>query len=316
MTGIHGLNLDALDDQFAIVDSGKVLILDGDFYLYQAAATVKTLPTAIRRFHSLVLQEMFYSNCQTAEVYCTDSNSPKCLRPLYPTFKPYQANRKGKQKPPLLDMLKQAVQGMKLHEHPDGISVIWAFEEEADDLMIQRGEELYPNGLISSGDKDLRMTRAPYWEQKLAITSEIDNRFGYIKWYEGENMPLKGHGTAFFWAQMLMGDSADNIRGIDRLDGKLCGPTKAYEFLTDLITGSPDDETVVANTIIGKYAAARQDPLAEAEMLWLRRSADDSGYAYLMEVVTVPEYRNWLEQLHTYHMAVIKHKQDNPDEEA
>lgn len=302
---INGLDLGVLEDQFAVQDSGKVLLLDGDFLLYRAAATVKTLPTAVRRLHSMILEEMFYTGCKQCETFFTDSNSAKCLRWMYPTVLPYQDNRKGKTRPPLLDPLKQVVQGMRWDEHPEGIICDWAFDEEADDRIIARSVELGENCIVSSGDKDLRLTPAPYWEAETASVHTIPDRFGSIWWTGEGSTPLKGHGTKFFWAQMLMGDTADNVRGITRLNGKLCGPVAALAALQDIT-----DESACADYVVGAYAKNKQDVLAEAECLWLRRSAEDSGFAYLMEVVTVPALRDWLTALHAYHADIIRIKQE------
>lgn len=306
---LNGVNLSGLDEQFAIQDCGKTLLLDGDFLLYQAAATVKTVPTAVRRLHTLILTEMFMVGCKRCEVFFTDSNSSKCLRYMYPTVLPYQGNRKGKAKPPLLEPLKQRVQGMSYTEHPDGIEMDWAFEEEADDRMIARSIELGSNCIVSSGDKDLRLTPAPYWEAKTASVHYITDRFGDIWWTGEGSTPVKGHGSKFFWTQMLMGDTADNVRGIARYNGKLCGPRGAFEALAEFT-----DESECANHVVAAYAKINQDVLAEAQCLWLRRSTDDSGFKYLMEVVTIPSLRDWLQQLHDYHIALLRLKQDQVDE--
>lgn len=307
---IHGVDVSTLGNPFTIQDCGKILLLDGDFGLYKAAATTKTLPTAVRRLHSWILEEMFLTGCAKCEVFFTDSYSPKCLRHLYPTVKPYQAQRKGKARPPLLDPLKAAVQAMDYREHPEGIVVDWAFTEEADDRMIARSHELLDNCIVSSGDKDLRLTPAPYWEEAQGAVHCIPDRFGSVWWTGEGSTPLKGHGTKFFWAQMLMGDTADNVQGISKLDGKLCGAVAARNFLENYNT-----ESSCADAVVAAYARNKQNVLAEAECLWLRRSEDDSAFAYLMEVVTVPALRDWLVALHDYHKAIILAKQENIDEE-
>lgn len=283
--------------QFEIVDNGKTLIFDADFAVYGAAATVKTLPTAIKRFYTAVMTEMFLTGCARAIACITPSSCAKCNRYFYPTVKKYQDQRKTRPELPLKGPLKQHLIANPSEYEAQGITIAADDWLEADDLMIMLAEEL-KDVIVSSGDKDLRLTRYPWWDNEKGRVVEIPDRFGYLYWDADANMPCKGHGTKFFWAQMLMGDTADNVKGITKLDGKLCGYKGAYDFLKDIT-----NETEAANAVCRAYARAGQNVLAEAEMLWLRRSRDDSAYAYLMEVVTDEAILGWLMQLHEYHIA-------------
>lgn len=287
--------------QFALENNDKVLLLDADFLVYQAAATVKTLPTAIKRFYTLVLEHMFLTGCSKCRIYITPSNCAKCNRYFYPTVKVYQDQRQKRQELPLKAPLKQHLLNNPDEYAAQGINVGASDWFEADDLMIIHAHELGANGIVCSGDKDLRLTPGPWWDNERGKLDIIPDRYGHLYW-DGDapsNARCKGRGTKFFWAQMLMGDSADNVKGITLFDGKLCGAAKAYELLKSI-----DNETDAANFVCQAYARNNQNVLAEAEMLWLRRTEDDSAYSYLMEVVTDEAILEWLMQLHEYH---IKH---------
>src|SRR5690606_41907249 len=54
----------ALTPQFEGAKRGRTLILDGDGLCYVVAATVKTLPTAIRHFQQRVLELMFLTRSE------------------------------------------------------------------------------------------------------------------------------------------------------------------------------------------------------------------------------------------------------------
>lgn len=89
---VHGIDLSALEPQDLKPNAGKILLYDADFCVYKAAATVKRLDTAIRRFYQLVLEDMFLVGCSEAVAYLTPTGCAKCLRWHLPTAKPYQGS--------------------------------------------------------------------------------------------------------------------------------------------------------------------------------------------------------------------------------
>lgn len=301
-------DLDSLPSMFERSVQGRTLILDSDFPAYQAAATVKRLETALTRFQTLVETERFVTGAEFVEVHLTPRGCTKCRRYDYPTVKPYQGQRTGP-KPALLQPLRTAIE---TYDWPDNWSVHAWRDREADDGMIMHGLIHGDRGIILSGDKDLCLTSGPYWLVEEGRLDIIENRFGWIKLTqtEGGTNKVKGHGTKFFWAQMLMGDAADNVKGINRFNGSLCGPVAAYQILKDI-----PDESEAANTVLRAYAKIQQDPLAEAQCLWLRRSNDDCAYKYLCELNIDPDLRAWLDAIHVYHQQVLEIKQAEKDSE-
>lgn len=299
-------NLDSLPSMFERSVQGRTLILDSDFPAYQAAATVKRLTTALTRFQTLVETERFVTGAEFVEVHLTPRGCTKCRRFDYPTVKPYQGQRTGP-KPVLLQPLRDAVE---TYDWPDNWSVYGWRDREADDGMIMHAVLHGDNGIILSGDKDLRLTPGPYWEIEEGRLDIIDGRYGWIRTKEmTSSTKVIGHGTKFFWAQMLMGDSADNVKGIIRYNRALCGPVAAYNILKNV-----HDESEAANLVLRAYSKIPQDPLAEAQCLWLRRSDDDCAYKYLCELNLDPDIRAWLDALHQYHGEVLRIKAEERDE--
>lgn len=300
-------NFDDLPAQFPPPIPGRILLLDADFMAYQAAATVKNLDTAVRRFQTLVETQRFLVNAETVRVHLTESGCQKLRRFDYPTVKPYQANRDGKAKPPLLSPLRRAIPTLDWESH-------WSIhswrDREADDGLMMDACIFGDNAIMVSGDKDLNITPGPLWIADEGRIDYIEDRFGWIKRKElTSQSKVVGHGTKFFWAQMLMGDIADNVQGIVRLNGKTCGAVGAYNALKDIT-----QESDAAEFILRAYIAANQNPLSEAECLWLRRSLQDTAYAYLSEL-GLPDYlQHWLDQLHQYHQEVLELKQRERDD--
>lgn len=296
-----------LPEQFPPSIPGRVLLLDSDFMCYQAAATVKNLDTAIRRFATLVETQRFLIDAEDVQVHVTPQGCVKCHREWYPTVKVYQDNRTGKPKPPLLHPLRTAVVEQDWLPH---WSIHSSLELEADDQLMMSAVLLGDRAVMCSGDKDLNITPGPLWVNYEGRIDYIEDRFGWIKLKQTTNgNKVVGHGTKFFWAQMLMGDQADNVQGIIKLNGRLCGAVGAHNALEDITS-----ESDAAEYILRAYIEARQNPLAEAECLWLRRSLDDSAHAYLSEL-GLPDYlQHWLDQLHQYHQEVLELKQRERDD--
>lgn len=275
---IGGVDTSTLPDQFDNAVQGRVLILDGDGPCYVASATAKRVDTAMRNFQQEVLKRMFLTQCSECRIHLTARDSDKHGRFRVKAAKPYQGNRDGKAKPALLEPLRELVadNGTWL----DDYQVIMHRELEADDGMIQDAYHYKENGVIDSEDKDLRMTPYPYHEQSRGQVMQ-GQPVGWvsIKHTNAGTAKLTGQGPLFFWGQMLMGDTADNIKGVAKYKGKLCGPAAAYAALADVT-----DINVAANIVINAYREIDQNVLAEGWLLWLTRWHKDNVVNYINEL--------------------------------
>lgn len=173
--------------------------------------------------------------------------------------------------------------------------VIMHHELEADDGMIQDAYLYKENGLVWSDDKDLRMTPYPYWckEKGMILPSQP---VGWLqpKFTPAGTMKLIGQGPLFFWAQMLMGDTADHVQGVLRYNGKLCGPAAAYTAL-----GQTTCIHEAANIVLDAYRAIDQNPLPEAYLLWLLRWDGDSALAYINSLDLSEDNRRYINECDT-----------------
>ena len=269
---------------------GTTLITDGDGPAYVAAATVKRLDTGIRRFQQAILAQMFMAKAQFVRIHLTASSSHKAGRFNMLGIKPYQGNRDNKSKPALLEPLRQAM--INPENWLPEFYVEMHHVLEADDGMIMDAYRLKDQGIIRSDDKDLRMTPYPYYDIK-AGSVRTGEPFGWLQpsCAPAGTVKLIGQGPLFFWAQMLMGDTADNVQGILRFDEKKCGPSGAYQALKDV-----KDIHEAANTVISGYRAIDQNPLPEGWMLWLLRWEGDTFWQYLQELNISDDNRRFLEE--------------------
>lgn len=140
---------------------------------------------------------------------------------------------------------------------------------EADDYIcatqyeaLQKGEET----IVCSRDKDLRICPGLHfsWEcgKQEAIGPVETDELGFLEVNEGK---VIGYGKAFFYYQMLVGDSADNIPGLPKW-----GHAKAVKALSDC-----KEEKDYNNVVKQAYKGSDLDNpkkyfLEQANLLWMQ----------------------------------------------
>lgn len=274
---------------------GRVLLYDADGACYQHSAGVKKLQTAQNRLEKDVLTMMYLAKCESARIHLTPKGCLKNNRHLLLGAKPYQANRGTAKKPEFLEMLRDSAPHF-LQDHPD-ITVLSHYDIEADDGLMM---DVYSmdNGVLISPDKDLLISPK---EQYVVNTGEFlklpdGERFGWIKdkvWNTPSgkvNSKCVGKGVKFYLAQLLMGDTADNVQGILRYKGKLCGKAGALAAL-----GHVQCEHEAVNLVLDGYREIDQNIIPEAFAMWLLRYADDNAYKYFLESELTSENRAFLD---------------------
>lgn len=113
----------------------------------------------------------------------------------------------------------------------------WRLQEglEADDLMAIEQYRRGGDTIICTRDKDLRQVEGwSYgWEchNQPSFGPEYISGYGGIK-LSSDRKKINGTGEAFFYSQMLTGDSVDTIVGL----GGRTGPVKAFEILSGCTT--------------------------------------------------------------------------------
>lgn len=152
---------------------------------------------------------------------------------------------------------------------------------EADDLMAIEQSRRPDATIICSRDKDLRMVPGWHfgWEcgKQPSYGPELVDRKGKL-WINKQGEP-KGTGLMFFFYQMLVGDTVDNIPGCPKV-----GPKKAFAILSQCNTKKEAECAVQAS-----YQAVYGDDwftyLQEnAKLLWMARELNEDG---------TPVYYEW-----------------------
>ncbi len=269
---------------------GRVAQIDADFMSYQVSAETRdeldgikprrTLDEMKRNAQSGLEHLMQHAAATSYVAHLTPSGSDKGGRAEQVTNKEYQGNRKDKAKPEHLETIRTYIA-----EHLNGMVHL---HQEADDGMATANyRAVDPNlSVIVSKDKDLRMVSGLHYDFDTGTVVDVDDPFGLI-WVDRSKKTAKvlGWGTAFFWAQMLMGDTADNIQGLPcGPDGKKVGPIKAYEYLKDCTSDWQCFQVVkylwaestheYTHWKTGEPVTWKQALLGDAQALWMRSTLD------------------------------------------
>ena len=145
---------------------------------------------------------------------------------------------------------------------------------EADDLIcIDSSKAFHEDTVICSRDKDLRMCPAIHYSWECGRqSSEGPVRVDGTGWLERRGDKVIGYGPIFFYYQLLVGDSVDNIPGLPRV-----GPVKALEALSS-VGNERDCYEVVKSLYEERVDGDWLEYLKEqANLLWMVRELDEEG---------------------------------------
>jgi hypothetical protein len=273
---------------------GRTVHIDADFLAYQVSYDEEKTFSEMKSNCDVAVEKMrLMSGAEHVALHLTPKESDKGGRYDVALLKEYQANRKDKPKPKFLHQMREWMhkeRGALLHMHI-----------EADDGMSMAQYKMIAAGtphlsVIATKDKDLCMVPGLQLNWDTGEMTNIDDPFGYIILHESESKSktkkIKGRGWKYFWAQMLTGDTADNISGIPKVCDlaycptgkyKACGPVLAYEILAP-ITDNKTAFRVVRDLYklygekVGFVNYRDGSPVAyghafqsEAQLLWMRR---------------------------------------------
>lgn len=173
---------------------------------------------------------------------------------------PYKGTR-SKEKPQYYNALREYI----LDEFNNTTLV---YNQEADDQIgIDQHTGRYGHSIICSLDKDLDMIPGQHYNWKKNKIYETSDP-GYLILDKGRKK-LLGGGYKWFYAQLLLGDTSDNIPGLAGF-----GPVRVGELLDSAKT-EVDCLKVVATQYRDKYRdkAAILEILCEiGDLLWIRRT--------------------------------------------
>jgi len=135
----------------------------------------------------------------------------------------------------------------------------------------------HPDTILCTVDKDLRQVPGRHYSWSIGQRHSIPvydvNEFGTMELVISEkSKKLSATGLMSFFAQVLMGDTVDNVQGIKGL-----GPVTAYEILSPCIT-EMELFLATANKYRQVYPEDWADKLREhIDLVYMIRELDDEG---------------------------------------
>ena len=219
--------------------AGRTVFIDADVVAYYASYPFDELPLKAATRRADQRMEQIISECQ-AESYKGFLTGNNNFRNYVATLQRYKGNRYDKDGKRITNqpVWLQEVRQYLINEW----DCILVEGQEADDALgiAQMATE---DSIISSIDKDLWIIPGLHHDMNSGEIINVDE-FGFINLHKGK---LKGVGLKFFYAQMLMGDTTDWIKGLPKITDEMkelypnlrkggCGPTAAYKILVDAET--------------------------------------------------------------------------------
>lgn len=230
----------------------RVVQIDADFLAYQVSYEKEDDPKSpedMKHNASVAVEHIRQmAAAEHAVMHLTPFTSDKGGRYKQAIQKPYQGNRVDKPKPRMLHVMRQWLS--------DNYRGVMCETCEADDSMAAAQYQALAAGnrdlsIIASKDKDLDMVPGLHmvWDTGDIIDTAASNNgdFGWVDLKEtrsasgSKSSKLKGYGHKWFWAQMLIGDTADHIAGLPKVTGAVLNqidPTAAVRQALQVVAAN------------------------------------------------------------------------------
>jgi hypothetical protein len=329
---------------------GRTLHADADFYAYQCGYRweEESLEQSIKALKQTIQVARIMAGAEFIKLYLTMGD--KGGRYETARVKEYQAQRVARPEG-LTARVSELRQWMVDCVEPEVISSP-SYTQEADDELTQAMHQAVVDGTedlnpMWSMDKDLLMAPGIHMNPKTYELEQFPNGFGGCTLdISTSTKKVVGKGTSFFWHQLIMGDTADNIPGLPtfsvevcerlwptksllaaeqrlrsaktskqatlaktalqreraKIKPKSCGAVRTFAYLSKCRT---DLECFVAvrNAYLDHYGhgefvhtswdgedkrlTAGDMLLEQANLLWMRRTVDDTALKFIEEVVHI-----------------------------
>lgn len=274
------------------ITPGLVLQYDADFACYEVSDLEESTAQSFKRLLDHIEIKRCLVGAEHVNVHITLGT--KSGREAMATVKEYQENRDPDA--PIKVRVRE-LRHLLANYKSDLITPIFDLNYEADDMMARYQttrikEEGINSSIIMSGDKDLWMVEGLHCEPKTGRRYLVDG-YGKTEYKEVGNVKPKlvGEGTSWFWHQMIMGDKADDIPGLEKItntmldkylplkSGKprkpgagVCGEAKAVVVLEDVTTNKEAAKRTYL--LYWEYygAQAAERFLEQAYLLWMQRN--------------------------------------------
>ena len=199
---------------------GRVLQLDADISAYACCNLDESYAENVKVLKEYIQIRRIMAGAEFINLHLTMGD--KGGRYDIAILKEYQGNRKDRDPEQQIRVRALRTAMADMHDQPFVTPVIWSDREADDGINIYQRKQIkekgYDKSVISTTDKDLNMNPGLHMHPDTYEWKEVPDGYGSIRIDEStSSKKLVGEGTSFFWAQLLMGDSVDNISGIPKI---------------------------------------------------------------------------------------------------
>lgn len=248
---------------------GRVLHIDGDLLAYWAGGSEDTTVAESRgRAISKINALRDQAGAESVVLHLTASSSTKGDRFIIATLKPYQGQRKSGRKPKNWGYLREWLEG---YGGDLFRPKLWSSREADDGVALCAYDSIAKGkGLIamSSGDKDFRMLPGIHVNWNTYEVTTVPHGAYDVIGTDG-----KQYGFKWFFQQLLQGDTADNIPGLPKFQGKTVGEKTAEKLLAGTTCAEAAYQVVLGCYRENYGDDARMRLTEQAMLLWLRTDA-------------------------------------------
>lgn len=261
-------------------DPNVTLHVDGDYAAYYFSGNDETtLSQAKAKLIDGVRIAQAVAGAATVVIHLTARSSDKGGRFKIATVKDYQGQRDSSRRPKNWEGMRAWLEESKTLPGTEHRVVTWV-DREADDGVSAAAVYAWKQGklpAVFSRDKDFRMIpgRHVVWTT-LERVEVLPERWELVG-PDGEV-----YGQKWFWLQLLQGDAADNIPGLEKQPAKAAGSFKACgaSCAEERLAGTKNNVEayrIVKGLYQLYYGGSWADRFVEqAALLWLR--ADNDAY--------------------------------------
>lgn len=270
----------SIEHNYPNMVSGRTAHIDADFLAYMVSYEKEDDPKSTddmkHNAETMVEHIRKMAGAQYVHMHLTPSSSNKGGRYGFAIQQPYQGNRDDKSKPRMLHIMRQW-----MSQRYPGTQHQFC---EADDGMASAQYAAIKAGqtdlsIIASKDKDLDMVPGWHmvWDTGELIFVDPAEPFGWVELVEKKSASglvtkkLKGYGHKWLWAQMLIGDSADNIKGLPMLTGpvlNMISPTIPVATAQEILNEGVDPKAMAkAQKILDARKPGKVGPVTAIKLL-------------------------------------------------
>ena len=273
--------------QLPDIVSERVLYADADGWAYDCAKMDETYAENIQVLKCVIEQYRLLAGAEEIETHTTTGS--KGGRYEIARLREYQGHRKGRD-----PEIQQRVRDLRafLGEYTNGgrVTPKPQDDQEADDSVTQAmyAARFSSRAILYSPDKDLNMVPGLRVNPYTFEIERFDEGYGACRLDRTKSTTkVVGHGTSFFWHQMLMGDQADNIPGLPFFGTGITASdfpsAKLRTLQIEVRSGISKNGTRISAS---KLAEKQRQLVKERENIKLKQVGPVTAYEYLQDCRT------------------------------